>query len=112
LMVHASLFEAFGLAIIEACVSGLPGLTHNAAHFRWLVANPACSIDMSRDGELSTTLENIIANPQQLQAMHYQHEAQRRFDWSALKPDYIQMYYDTLALPESNIGVADQYGLH
>ena len=92
LFVHTAGFEAFGLSIVEAAISGLPILTHDDPHFRWLIPNLACQIDMKRAGALSDTIASLAANPAglpELKATQYAHDT---YDWAKLKADYLSLY--------------------
>jgi len=111
MMAHTSLFEAFGLALVEGASAGIPVLTHNALHFRWLMNNDACAIDMSVTGALSTRINDLIANRKLLEPLCNSEQILKRYSWKVLKNDYINMYIKTAALPHSEIGVAQNIGL-
>lgn len=91
-MVHCSAFEAFGLAVVEGASTGLPVVTHNADHFRWLLQNPAAWIDMQEDGALSRKLAFLQADRKALEAIKSDKEALARFSWHELKEDYENLY--------------------
>jgi glycosyltransferase involved in cell wall biosynthesis len=98
--VHASLEESFGLAVIEASSSGLPVLVHDSPHFEWLLNERECLLDMSVPGTLSKRLREMLPLKDRLTARSAARAAdiQRRFDWSSLAPDYIEMYCNVAAL--------------
>jgi hypothetical protein len=92
-MVHGSLEESFGLAIIEGLSTGLHLLVHNSPHFEWLVQDPTCLVDMKTPGELCMRLRKLLGarggvSRSQVRADRIRH----RFDWSFLKSSYIEMY--------------------
>ncbi|BAV64974.1 glycosyltransferase family 4 protein [Sphingobium cloacae] len=91
-MPHAATFEAFGLALVEAAAAGLPVITHDAPHFRWLLPNPACWIDMRRPGALTALLERLAADPDERARRVMRDHAQARYRWSALRPAYADLY--------------------
>ena len=86
----ASLSEGFGLAIVEAMLTGLPVIAHDGPGFRWVAGQaPVHLVNMAQDGEFSRAAAAWFAggnNPEVRQ------EAVRRFSWEALVPDYIRMY--------------------
>jgi glycosyltransferase involved in cell wall biosynthesis len=92
IQVLCSLFEAFGLAIVEGAAMGLPVLTHNAPHFQWLLPNPACWIDMAAPGALSQRLASVMADRGALAAMTCADSVRRRFAWENLQQEYVATY--------------------
>lgn len=94
-MVHAALEEAFGLAIIEAISTGLPVLAHDAMHFRWLVGEEDCLVDMSVRGPLANRLREMLRERDNCRAQSETRASRaiRRFDWSQLVPEYVAMYH-------------------
>jgi glycosyltransferase involved in cell wall biosynthesis len=101
-MAHAALFEAFGLAIVEAASTGLPVLVHDAPHFRWLLANPNAWVDMSAPGVLAERLATLMSRPEMLAEIRCAASVLGRFSWDALRDDYRAMYerVAAIALPE------------
>jgi glycosyltransferase involved in cell wall biosynthesis len=92
-MVHGSLEESFGLAIIEGLSTGLPVLVHNSPHFEWLVQDPACLVDMKTPGELCIRLRKLLGARGGVSRSQVRADRIRsRFDWTSLKSDYIEMY--------------------
>lgn len=92
LFAHSATFEAFGIAIAEAAVAGLPLLIHDAPHFAWLIDNDECRIDMTKPGALSDRVGGLLRNRSELQRMRYQQRALARFGWDRLTPRYLELY--------------------
>ncbi|MGE4321811.1 MAG: glycosyltransferase family 4 protein, partial [Sphingobium sp.] len=91
-MPHAATFEAFGLALVEAAAAGLPVITHDAPHFRWLLPNPACWIDMTVPGALAAVLAEMAADAAERQRRIMRDHARGTFDWAVLRPAYAALY--------------------
>jgi glycosyltransferase involved in cell wall biosynthesis len=89
-LVHASLEESFGLAIVEAISSGLPVRVHDNPHFRWLTGDPDCMVAMDRPGALAASLRALRGMPRPGPARAA--AIRERFDWSVVAPAYLEMY--------------------
>ncbi len=99
LMVHGALEEAFGLAIVEGFSAGLTVLTHDSPHFHWLVGGDGTLVDMNAPGRLAAKVSDLLQNREALARSSTQVAARMRarFDWSALKPAYLDMYRNVAA---------------
>jgi glycosyltransferase involved in cell wall biosynthesis len=91
-MALASLTESFGIAVIEALGTGLFVLAHDSPHFEWMVEDRACLVDMGTPGRLADRLRELMGRREALRCPARADRARRRFDWMALKPDYLEMY--------------------
>jgi glycosyltransferase involved in cell wall biosynthesis len=111
LMVHTATYEAFGLALIEGAATGVPLLTHNAPHFLWLMDNEPAALDMNVEGNLAARVRDLVDHPEKLSELSNGEEICRKYNWLELKEDYLAMYAKTASLPDSQIGIADQYRL-
>jgi glycosyltransferase involved in cell wall biosynthesis len=96
-MPHAATFESFGLSLVEAAACGLPVLAHDSAHFRWLLTNPRCWVDMTEVGALAARLQGLIRDRSELAAMKQADEVRGRFAWNSLREAYVQLYANTAA---------------
>lgn len=91
-MVHCSIFEAFGLAIVEGASTGLPVITDHADHFQWLLQNPASWVDMRERGALCKRLAMLMADRNTLDSIRAGEETLARFSWHNLKEVYKKLY--------------------
>jgi glycosyltransferase involved in cell wall biosynthesis len=94
-LVHASLSEAFGLAVVEALCSELMVLVHDSPHFEWLVRDRNCLIDMRETGGLTRRLRKLAGTTRDAgasQARIRALTAKQRFDWRVVAPAYADMY--------------------
>jgi len=101
ILAHASTFESFGLAIVEAASTGLPVLIHDAPHFRWLLPNPRCWVDMTEAGALARRLAALMQRREDLAGMRSSELVRERFSWSHLRPAYKTLYERTNAMPKA-----------
>ncbi len=94
-----SRFEAFGIAIVEAASTGMPIITHDTPHFRWLIPNPASWIDADRVGALSERLREAMGDSRALETMSVGPAVRDRFSWHNLAPRYATLYRHVASLP-------------
>jgi glycosyltransferase involved in cell wall biosynthesis len=90
--VSAALDEPFGMAVVEAMSCGLPVVTHDSAHFRWLTADAGLRTDLSVPGNLAALLTDLVEKGPCRRARDPA-SAVGRFDWGALAPAYVKMYH-------------------
>jgi hypothetical protein len=69
-------------------------VAHDSPHFRWLVDDPDCLIDMGAAGNLSARLAQLSAGRATLcrRSPERARRARARFDWGSLAPQYVGMY--------------------
>ena len=94
-----SLFEAFGLAAVEAMAAGTPVLVHDCPHFRWLLGDPGNLVDMATPGRLSARLEHLRGEPEPRAALRHPERIREKLDWNVLGSAYIDFYRRVAALP-------------
>lgn len=104
-MVHAATFEAFGLALVEGAGCGLPMLTHNGPHFRWLIPNPACWLDMNEPGALAAKLRVLMSDP--VRCADLRCDTEERFSWHRLRARYGDLYQHVGSLAPRQVTEAD-----
>jgi glycosyltransferase involved in cell wall biosynthesis len=102
-MVHASVDEGFGRAVVEALCAGLMVLVHDCPHFKWLVQDNNCLVDMNVPGNLTARLRELFALRNDLCNGSHQRAAtaSQRFDWNLVAPAYVEMYRKVAAMSAS-----------
>ena len=86
--VLGSLTEGLPISSIEAMLSGLPLVLHDAPLFRWAAEGATVwHVNMSEPGELRRAVRQALnAYEPKLE------EPLKRFSWDSLIPDYLRMY--------------------
>jgi Glycosyltransferase len=102
--VLCSLTEAFGLVSVEAMLSELTVILHDAPIFRWLAIGTSVRlINMQQAGALAAALRHVLScqdSAEEKRALHEtRSEAQRRFSWNSILPDYLAMYRSVVGAP-------------
>ena len=90
--VSTSLVEGFGISLVEAMMAGCHVRAHDTDHFKWLMGDAKCLIDMTRPGELTTSLEDFIESHEHPPNETYRRRAIARFSWENLRHAYLDMY--------------------
>jgi alpha-1,3-rhamnosyl/mannosyltransferase len=92
-LVFASLYEGFGLPVVEAFAAGLPVIASSTTSIPEVAGRAALLIDPTRTDEIAQAMQSMIDNPglrAQLKAMGLQRAAS--FEWSRTVADTLRIY--------------------
>jgi glycosyltransferase involved in cell wall biosynthesis len=92
ILVSSAIQESFGLAIVEAACAGLPVITHDSPHFRWLLGGAGHFVNMGLAGELTAALTRLMNDSEELRRVVDPPSVLGRFGWEQLKRDYAALY--------------------
>jgi glycosyltransferase involved in cell wall biosynthesis len=102
----ASIREAFGLVYAEALAHGLPCIAHDYPVSRFVLGEEGLFADLRLTGSLAQQVRVALAMDDTTAQRERRHEAvSQRFDWSALAPQYVDMFHQ-VALPPSAVPAA------
>jgi glycosyltransferase involved in cell wall biosynthesis len=88
---HASLWEAFGLVMVEALAHGLPCVVHDGPTQRYLLDGHGVMGDLRRDGQLAALLATALEDDDMAERERRRRYTRARFSWERLAPRYIEM---------------------
>lgn len=97
LFVLGSLYEMFGIVLIEAGSSALPVVTHDFPVFRWIVGDAGECIDMAKEGVLAGTIGKYLDPAyRDAKARNARDNVVKRFSKDVVAGQVLAMYRDIL----------------
>jgi len=90
--VLTSLFEMMPIALLEAIATGLPVITNNHPVLEWMGGPGGIRPDMSRDGALTKTLQDLTPDSVVAYGQAARDHALQNFSVSAVMDQYLNYY--------------------
>ena len=85
LFIYPSLYEGFGLPVIEAMSTGTPVITTNCSSLPEVVGEQGLMCDPTDERCLATTMASLVENPELWEKQsRYLSARARKFDWSEI----------------------------
>ena len=104
IFVLGSLKEGFGRVYLEAMIHGLPCIVNNHPVMKYVLGEQGIFADLSKPGAMSTALYTLLDQSQSVESRINRKEfVRKKFSWSSLAPEYLQMFRDCLAHKNSQI---------
>lgn len=96
--VLTSLFEMMPIALLEAIATGLPVITNNHPVLEWMGGPGGLRPDMSKEGALAKTLEELTPDSVSQHGQAARDHALQNFSVNAVMDQYIE-YYEKIQKP-------------
>jgi glycosyltransferase involved in cell wall biosynthesis len=93
LFAYPSLYEGFGLPVLEAMQCGLPVITSNASSLPEVVGSAALTVDPTDQDALSGAILEVLSDPElKVDLSHRGLDRAREFSWARTVEETIQAY--------------------
>ena len=97
LFVYPSLYEGFGMPILEAMACGTPVISSNVSAIPEVAGDAALLVDPNDDEELAHAIRTVIENPQKHKKMRTMGLNQAaKFTWESTAKQTVQAYQNAL----------------
>ncbi len=97
ILLFPTLFEGFGLPILEAQQAGKPVITSNIGPMNWVAGNAACLVDPYSEESIRQGLQKVIENEQfRATLVTDGFENLQRFSPSAIMEQYLKLYKELI----------------
>ena len=97
--VFPSLYEGFGLPVVEAMASGIPVLTSNTSSLGEIAGDAAATVDPTSTDALADAMFSLATNPELRRHLAQRGlQRARRFSWSQTAKDMLAVYHRAAGL--------------
>lgn len=92
-LIYPSLYEGFGLPVLEAMAAGVPVITSNTTALKELADGAALTINPTSSRELTAAMEKILREPTLVESLKQKGRAQAaEFTWERAAKETISVY--------------------
>jgi glycosyltransferase involved in cell wall biosynthesis len=99
-LIFPSLFEGFGLPVLEAMASGCPVACSNLTTLPEIAGGAALLFDPHSEEEIAEAVQRLIEDEETRQALRQRGlERVREFSWQKMAQETLQVYYKALQAP-------------
>jgi glycosyltransferase involved in cell wall biosynthesis len=93
--VFPSVFEGFGLPVLEAMACGCPVIASNTSSIPEIVDDAGILLDPFSVDAFSESIESVIEDSDQLELRRKSFEQSKRFSWEKCANETLKLYMDT-----------------
>jgi len=100
-LLFPSLFEGFGLPVLEALTFGIPIITSNISSLPEVAGKAALLIDPLNESNLYNAMIEIATNQQIREELKFlAFDQAKKFSWKKTSADILELYKETYRLPD------------
>jgi len=97
-LIYPSLYEGFGIPVLEAMKMGLPVITSNTTAMPEVAGDAACLVDPTNIEEMTSVMSELLQNRQRRKAMIEKGlERVRSYTWQNVSESYLKLYQEIIA---------------
>ncbi len=112
-LVYPSLYEGFGLPVLEAMACGCPVITSSTSSLPEIAGSAGILVDPYRSEEIAHAIRKLVADPQLRKKLRDAGLKQaEQFSWRIAAKQTMEIYREVLSLKGGNSGEANAVQLH